>query len=61
MLILADVRDIDTERGTGEVCVDDENGQCEEQDVKAEFVEVQGDNIALLAIEESVALLENWL
>jgi hypothetical protein len=43
MLILADVRDIetelwvrseDTEDGTGEVCVDDENGQCEDQDAK---------------------------
>jgi hypothetical protein len=53
MLILADVRDIDTELWvrsedtegrTGEVCVDDENGQCEEQDAKAEFVE--GNNTA---------------
>jgi hypothetical protein len=35
---------------------------CEEQDVKAEFVEVQeGNNTTLLAIEEGVALLENWL
>lgn len=42
--------------------MDDENGQCEEQDVKAEFVEVQeGDNTTLLGIEEGVALLENWL
>ena len=67
MLILADVRDIDTERwvsedtegGIGEVCVNDENNQCEEQDGKAEFVEVQGDNTALLAIEEGVALEES--
>jgi hypothetical protein len=63
ILIFADVRDIGTElqvrsggaeAGIGEVCVDDENGQCEEQRTKAEFVEVQeGDNTAFSPLKKA--------